>query len=370
MGSDTGDGNDELGQRHTGGTSQQDVSSTNDFHQQDTGNSRTNVDDVGGQGSGETVDTSRLEESSTEVENEVDTSQLLESLNKNTGGQSLELVVLSGENLAPRGLTVLGLELVGSLDVLQLLDQVWVVYRQLSQSRKRVGGLSVLTLGNVESWGLGQQEHTDTQDKTPQDLDGQWDSVTSWRVDLVGTLVDTSSQEDTDGDGPLVTGDDGTSDPLGRSLGLVQWNSGRDETNTQTGNNSTGQEERDRVGGGLQSSTQVEDDKRRDDQTPTSTQGIVDGRSKQSTDKGTGGQDGDDQRGFTGAESLLVGREVGLDVRHGHDTGNGTSVVTEKDTTEGGEDTDEDTHGCGTSLLLTNIDVFAHNARVFQTHDV
>lgn len=370
VGSDTGDGNDELRQRHTGGTSQQDVSSTNDFHQQDTWDSRTDVDNVGGQRSGETVDTSGLEESGTEVENEVDTSQLLESLNKNTGRQSLELVVLSGEDLAPRRLTVLGLELVSSLDVLQLLDQVRVVNWQLSQSRKRLSGLGVLTLRNEESWGLWQHEHTNTQNKTPQDLDGQWDSVRSSGVDLVGTLVDASSQEDTDSDGPLVTRDNGTSDPLRSSLGLVQRNSRRDQTNTQTGDNSADQKERNGGSGGLQSSTQVENNERRDNQTPTSAQSIVNGRSNQSTEESTGGQNRDDQRRFVGGESDLVLWEVRLDPRHGHDTRDGTSVVTEKDTTEGGENTDEDTHSSGTGLLFTNIDVLFHKARVFQTHFV
>lgn len=370
VGSNTSDGNNQLGDRHTCSTSQQDVSSTDNFHQKNTRNSGTDVNNVGGQRDGETVNTSRLEEGSTEVENEVDTSQLLESLDENTGGQSLQLVVLSGEDLAPRGLTVLNLELVSSLDVLQLLKQVWVVVWKLSQSSKRVSGLSVSTLRNEESRSLRQQVHTETQDKTPQDLDGQWDSVRSRTVDLVGTLVNTSSQENTDGDSPLVTRDNGTSDPLRSGLGLVQRNGGGNQTNTQTSNNSTDNKQRKRVRSSLQSSTQVEDDKRGDNQTPSSTQGIVDERSTKSTNQGTGRQDGDKQRRFVGSEVFLVLWEVGLNVRHGHDTGNGTGIVTEKNTTEGGKDTDEDTHSGGTGFLFTDVHEFPHNAAVLQTHFV
>jgi hypothetical protein len=37
-------------------------------------------------------------------------------------------------------------------------------------------------------------------------------------------VVEDTREEETDGDSPLVETDDGTTDPLGRALGLIHWN--------------------------------------------------------------------------------------------------------------------------------------------------
>ena len=79
-----------------------------------------------------------------------------------------------------------------------------------------------------------------------------------WSV--LGRVVENVGEEDTDGDGPLVATDDGTTDPLGGALGLIHRDQSGDQTDTETSKDTTGDEERKLSGCSLESDTEGEDE--------------------------------------------------------------------------------------------------------------
>jgi hypothetical protein len=64
----------------------------------------------------------------------------------------------------------------------------------------------------------------DDEDERPGKLDGDGDAVRSRVVAILGGVVDNGSQQETNGNGELVGSDNGSTDPLGGSLGLVHGN--------------------------------------------------------------------------------------------------------------------------------------------------
>ena len=73
-------------------------------------------------------------------------------------------------------------------------------------------------------------------------------------------IVENGREEEPDSNTPLVEADDGTTDPLGRALGLIHWNQGGDHTNTETGPDTTNDEGRKSSCGGLKGDTDREDE--------------------------------------------------------------------------------------------------------------
>jgi hypothetical protein len=91
----TSNGNDELADSHANGTEEQKLAATPLLDEPQTGNSRSNVDAGSDHGNDEGVlDTSVLEEACAVVEDEVDASQLLETLKKTAGCETLAKVAL------------------------------------------------------------------------------------------------------------------------------------------------------------------------------------------------------------------------------------------------------------------------------------
>ena len=90
---------------------------------------------------------------------------------------------------------------------------------------------------------------------------------------ILGSVVDDGSEKETDGDRPLVPGDDGTTDPLWRALGLVHGDESRDQTDTETGEETTDDEGCPVVSAGLESDTKREDNAC-DNDTDTTTEDI------------------------------------------------------------------------------------------------
>lgn len=83
---DTADGDDVFTEAHTDGTDEEKPSTTETFNTPDTREGHSDVDDVGGDRNEEGVgDTRALEERRTEVEDEVDTGELLPALERHTG---------------------------------------------------------------------------------------------------------------------------------------------------------------------------------------------------------------------------------------------------------------------------------------------
>lgn len=139
----------------------------------------------------------------------------------------------------------------------------------------------------------------------------------------MGSVVHNGSQQQTDGDGPLVSTDNGSTNPLGSGLGLVQRNCDRsvlegifqhsfrelltecgDQADSKAGKESTGEEDGNVSRNGLQDDTEIEDPGR-GGKTHATSDGIGEERRSQSTKEGTGRKDRDDCR-------LLGGRDIGV----------------------------------------------------------
>ena len=78
-----------------------------------------------------------------------------------------------------------------------------------------------------------------------------------WSV--LGRVVENVGEEDTNGNSPLVATDDGTTDPLGRALGLIHRDQSGDQTDTETSKHTTDVEERKGGGCCLDSNADGED---------------------------------------------------------------------------------------------------------------
>jgi len=93
---------------------------------------------------------------------------------------------------------------------------------------------------------------------------------------VLRSVVENRCEQDPDSNTPLVEADDRTTDPLGRALGLIHWNQGGDQANTETGPDATDDEGSNRSCSGLKGDTDREDETRKN-KTPFTADYISDG---------------------------------------------------------------------------------------------
>ena len=129
---------------------------------------------------------------------------------------------------------------------------------------------------------LWEPDHTNGEDECPNKLDTRGDTPSRVVIAVLCRIVDDGGEEETDGDRPLVAGDDGAADPLGGALGLVHGDEGGDETDTETGEDTTDDEDREGVAASLHGDTETED-QTCDEDTATTTEHIR----ERGTEKGT-----------------------------------------------------------------------------------
>ena len=60
---------------------------------------------------------------------------------------------------------------------------------------------------------------------------------------VLGSIVENGGEEEPNSDTPLIETDNGATDPLGGALGLIHWSQGGDQTDPETGDDTTGDEE-------------------------------------------------------------------------------------------------------------------------------
>jgi len=343
------DGDEELADHHGTSADDQELSSTKllDGVERDRGgahvdNGKDHRDDEW------VVDgTGRLEEGSRVVEDKVDTGPLLHHLERGsedglsqvgrgvkdgsseTGGPGSEpggrghhrpLVLGVGDNLGELG-----------------LDQSRVLILTTETSQGVSGSGNVLLLDKV-SRRLGEAEETESEDGTPGELDSDGDSVSAVVRSVLGKVDDDGGQHDTDGDGELVSRDQSTSNLSGANFRHVENDDGRDETDTETGNDTT-----DDDGGETFSSKHLDDDSDEvdgttgDDGGPSSDHvGGVTG--DDGTKEGTGRQDRDDERGLGSTDLFGADTLDSIDEDSGRqDSVDVTRVITEEDTSKRGK---------------------------------
>lgn len=184
----TNDRDEELADQHAQSSVEKNGSSTELLNSVERDRCRADVDQGEDQRDQERVanGAGRLQERSGVVENEVNTSPLLHHLQRSTkdgssqvrllvtettleavgpasepagGWDELSLVFLVGDDFGNLSLNVFGLS--------------WLASKSAQSSSS---GLDVSSL-DVVSWGIWQEEETDSQDKTPGELDADRDSV-------------------------------------------------------------------------------------------------------------------------------------------------------------------------------------------------
>ena len=146
------------------------------------------------------------------------------------------------EAVEVRALAELHLLLEGDANIVQLGLDLRVVLREGRKAGERASGGLVLALLDEPTRGLGEVRHAGGKDEGPDELDGDGDLPCRVILTVLGGVVDDGSEQETDGDGPLVAGDDGTTDPLGGTLGLVHGDEGGDETDSSAGEDTADEE--------------------------------------------------------------------------------------------------------------------------------
>lgn len=120
-------------------------------------------------------------------------------------GDDLALVLLVGDDLGDLRLDILG------------------VLGLTSDPGKGLDGVfDAATLDKV-SGRVGEEEQTTSEDDGPRELEADGDLVGLHAVEVLGSVDDAGSEEETDGDAELVTGDEGTANLLGALIELLAW---------------------------------------------------------------------------------------------------------------------------------------------------
>lgn len=153
------DGNDELADGHTSSAEEQKVAATPSLDEVETGKGGTDVDAGRDHGDDEWLgETRTLEVGGTVVEDEVDTGELLQSLETTASDEALENVALEAVKVG--GLAQGQLVLVVSSYFAEFLAEGGVINVESSESGESLGGLLRLALLDTVSRSLGQDEHT------------------------------------------------------------------------------------------------------------------------------------------------------------------------------------------------------------------
>lgn len=331
----TGNSDDELADSHTDGTEEEEVAATPLLDEVETWKGGGDVDARGNHSDNKGVlDTRVLEEGSTIVEDEVDTSELLKRLERTTSCKTLSKVTT--EAVGVGGLAERQLVLVVGSDLSQLLNEGRVVNVEAAKGRERLGSPFWATLLDEPTRSLGKPDATSEEDNGPGELDSNGNAVRASVVPVLGGIVDDGSKQKTNGDGKLVATDNGTTDPLGGSLGLVERNGGRDHTDSVTSEETTSNKQGDISSNGLENNTKTEDNVA-GNETKATTEEIGSRGGSQGTEKGTSREDRDNERGLVGGDirKVVLGVDVSsaedlTPVLHSQDTTNGTSVISVK----------------------------------------
>lgn len=328
----TGNSDDELADSHTDGTEEEEVAATPLLDKVETGKGGADVDARSNHSDNKGVlDTRVLEEGSTIVEDEVDTSELLKRLECATSRKTLSKVTT--EAVGVSGLAKRQLVLVVGSDLSQLLDKGRVVNIKTAKGRKRLGGLFWVALLDEPTRSLGKPDATSEEDNGPCELDSNRNAVRTSVLPVLGSVVDDGSKQKTNGNGKLVATNNSTTNPLGGSLGLVERNGGRDHTDSVTSEETTSNKQGDISSNGLEDNTETEDNVA-GNEAKAATEEIGSRGGSQGTEEGTGGEDGDNERGLIGGDigKVVLGVDVSsaehlTPVLHSQDTTNGTSII-------------------------------------------
>jgi len=308
---DTDDGHEELADKHTKSSIDEERSATELLNSVEGDGSGADVDDGENHGDQERIvdGAGGREERSRVVENEVYSGPLLHHLERGTengstevgvgspegtreacspgreprvGGDSVSLVVCVGYNLGELELDVLG-----------------VLWLTTETGKDITSSLDAASLDKV-SWRVWEEEDSGCENDTPCELNSDGNSVRARVGTVLGEVVDDGCQHDTNGDAELVARDEGTTDFSGADLGHVENDDRRDESDTDTSNETTNDDGSEgRCSKHLDDDTCEVDCASRDNG-PLSSKEVGAVTGNEGSEEGTGGKDGNNERGGGG----------------------------------------------------------------------
>lgn len=288
----TSHGHDELTDSHAYGAPKEERTTAKLVHAVESWQSRDNVDsrsnDLDNEG---IVESGVLKVLCAIVENEVDAGKLLQRLETHTRKLTLKHMAPEAVNIA--GFAEAHFKLVVRANFTQLCLYGRVVCRQTSQPTKRLGGRLVFAALDKIPRRLGQDAHAADENDGPGKLHGDGDPVGPRVHAQRGGVVHNGGEEQADGDGKLVGADNGTTDPFGRGLGLVQRDEGGDETYTQSGEEAACEKEGKRDSGCLENDAEGEDETGQNEGEATANV-VSHKRRGKGAKEGSCGQNGDD----------------------------------------------------------------------------
>jgi len=314
--SDSDNGDQELADNHAQSTPQKQGTTTNLLNGVEGDRGRADIDNGGDHGDEEGVlDRAKLgEEGSTEVEDEVDTSPLLHHLERGTKNSTTDIAVgmedVSTEAVEPAvEVTILrnnlhlieevGFDLVDlSLDVLRVLGLA-------TDTSKRMNGLFLLALADVETRGFRKDEKTNSEDNSPKHLESDGNAVGARVGTVLSAIVNTRGKHETDSDAELVTGHDSTTNLARSNLGHVHDDNSRHESDTESSNQTASDQETEASWSSLEHDTDDEDNAASNNGEPT-TKPICQITSDEGTEESTSRENRDDERLARGGNDELV----------------------------------------------------------------
>lgn len=369
--SHTNDGHEELTDQHAKSTPDEERTTTKLLNGVEGDRGGAHVDEGEDQGDQEGVGdgAGRSQEGSRVVEDEVDTGPLLHHLERSTEDGFAQVRVglpkRAREAVGPAGdPTTSGddrtLVLLVGNDLSKLGLDVLAITRLATEAGKRLAGfLNATTLHEVTRR-VGKEHETTTKDDAPGELNSDRNAVAASVGTVANGVVDAGRNEQTESNAELVAGDERTANLLRANLRHVQNDDGGLETDTETGDDTTSNEESESVRSSLENHTcrslasiqaivawfaekfTDEVDRAASDDGPLAADHVGDITGDDSTEEGTGRKDRDDERLGGTPERGCVRSLDDLDEHwRASDTVDVPRIITEEDTTERRESADQ-----------------------------
>lgn len=273
---------------------------------------------------------------------EVDASPLLEHLQEHTSKNAVQITrrpKTTLETISPGVACNPHLMVIVGLDLRQLSLDSRVGSGLAADTLERSKGVIHSVLADIVARRFRQQEKTKGKDGSPDKLEANGDTIGRAGSAILAALVDNRSHKKSDGDGPLISGHQETTDTTRADFRDVENDDRGDTANTQSSNETTGDQTTNASSANLDGNTNREDQTSEQDG-KTTTKPLGEDTAKKGTDKGTSGKDRSNQRLARGGDSeasrVIIILEDGmtevlLDVVHAEDTRDVTRVIAVED---------------------------------------
>lgn len=315
---------------HEDGAEEENGTTTPAIDEEDGGDGHEDVEDVldgGGLEVGILAgDSGTLEDEDDVVHGDVHTSQLRPGLEGNSEEDTARVGGL--EEFRVRAGSESAVEGDGVLDLLELSLDIGVVLVTVGAEVGKDGeGFLSTALISQPTRGVREDGNTSKENNTRDDLDTPGDTESGVGLNEGATVLDKVLDQDTPGDGPLLEGDNTTTDVLGGNLGLVNGDDHGSQTDSDTVDDTADNKHRSVLGSALDDGSNNPDGRGKHDGALTRDL-VTEGTGEKSAKEGTGGHGGDDTT-LEGGRGVV---EVVLVTVSTDDSGHGRDIETKEHT--------------------------------------